>query len=607
MTMPDSISDSIPEPPLAATERIDEICLRYEDDWLRGAQPKLEAFVEQVEPEGRAALVYELLRIDLAYGGPKRELLSESAYLRRLPQFRDVIHIAFRHRQPRRAIRPLQVGQRIGSFVVERELGRGGFGAVYLAHDETLERKVAIKTLHPDLASDAARAERLMDEGRLAAALEHEGVASIHSVETDEQGRPLLICQYVEGESLRQRMLRETLDPDALASLFSEVAGALQHAHEHGVVHCDLQPANILLDANDRPVITDFGLAAHDWLRPPREGEVAGSPPYLAPEQTIGDARQLDARTDIWAVGVMLYEGLTGQRPFVGESLEEILQAVREYDPPPPEQLNPAAPAELSAICMRCLRKSPHDRYATAQQLGDALREAVDPPLQRRRVAAAIGLAALLLAPSLAMLFGPERKTPTPTTPLSATSTLLLARDGFLTEVGGPHAPAVGDGDRVRFQVELNRPAYLYVVWIDGEGKATPVYPWTNGDWSNRPQETPQRGLGLPREVGDFWVMNADRDATETVVVLARSTPLPRLSPTGRWFADLPAQPPIRQIDVVRFDNGLIQLADPADRSPDLENPDTSNHGVLLTQRRLLQRLRPHFQLIHSYCFRVFP
>lgn len=265
----------------------------------------------------------------------------------------------------------------VGRYTLGAKLGEGGLGTVWEAHDPLLSRTVALKTLQFD-AEPGARAaldRQFLHEARLAASLNHPHIVTIHDAGLSERGA-YIAMERLEGRDLRQALRagwRPT--PAQAARLLRRIADGLAYAHARGVVHCDIKPANIFLVGGDKPKILDFGIARA--LHAPEasmlgaaEGLVAGSPHYLAPEQLRGE--RIDARTDVYALGVVLYELLTGRKAFGGDSLAAITRAVLEHEPPPASAAG--APEVLSAIAARAMARAPGQRHPDAAALGRDLR-----------------------------------------------------------------------------------------------------------------------------------------------------------------------------------------------------------------------------------------
>jgi serine/threonine protein kinase len=263
---------------------------------------------------------------------------------------------------------------RLGRFELLAEVGRGGFGTVYKARDPELERTVAVKVLRPSRLAGATGLERFVREARSAARLQHPGIVPIHEV-GQQGGVPYLVSDFVAGVTLAESLSARRPDPREAAQAVAAVADALQYAHEHGVVHRDVKPANILLGEDGAPRLTDFGVAKRDAgdVTVTSEGDVLGTPAYMSPEQARGAGHRVDGRTDVYSLGVVLYQMLTGELPFRGTQ-QALLHQVVHDEPRLPRGLNDRVPRDLETVCLKAMAKEPGRRYATAGALADDLR-----------------------------------------------------------------------------------------------------------------------------------------------------------------------------------------------------------------------------------------
>ena len=276
----------------------------------------------------------------------------------------------------------------LGPYRILAELGRGGMGIVFKAQDPELDRTVALKVLQPGCADGPARA-RFVREARAAAAIDHVNVVPVYAVWNPAEGPPYLVMQYVEGPTLRARITAEQrLAPREAARIIWQVAEGLAAAHGAGLIHRDIKPANIIIEAaRDRAKIVDFGL-----VRPTtgpggitQEGVLAGTPEYMSPEQ-IRDPAGIDRRSDVYGLGVTLYEALTGSVPFRGVA-HMVLHQVLHDEPVPPRRLSDSIPRDLETVCLKAMAKEPGRRYQTAQDLGEDLRRWLDAePIRARPV-----------------------------------------------------------------------------------------------------------------------------------------------------------------------------------------------------------------------------
>ena len=276
----------------------------------------------------------------------------------------------------------------VAGYEILGELGRGGMGVVYKARQVGLNRLVAIKMILAGGHAGKQELARFQDEARAVARLQHPNIVQIHDVGSQD-GKPFFSLEFCEGGSLADKLAGAPLPPLQMAALVELLARAMHAAHLQGIVHRDLKPANVLLGPPPSslgggtpalpfgiPKITDFGLAKdiHDHSGATRTGAIMGTPNYMAPEQAAGKIRDIDARTDVWALGAILYECLTGRPPFRGESAMDTVNLVLTDDPLPPSRLRHGLPRDLETVCLKCLRKEPARRYASAEELADDLR-----------------------------------------------------------------------------------------------------------------------------------------------------------------------------------------------------------------------------------------
>ncbi len=536
--------------------------------------------------------------------------------------------------RPARA--PDELG-RLADFRILEVLGRGGMGLVLRAEDVRLRRQVALKVIKPERAADPAHRERFLREARAAAQLHHDHVMPILQIGEDN-GVPFLAMPLLAGETLEARLERPpALTTDEQLQVGREIADGLAAAHAAGLIHRDVKPSNVWLErrgSSFRVKLLDFGLArfaaGDDGMT--QAGAVLGTPAYMSPEQA--DGRPVDARSDLFSLGCILYRLATGRQPFARDSVTATLRAVVDSAPPPPHEVAPDVPPPLSELILSLLAKSPADRPESAAAVaaalsaigaGDRVTAGYRPPPAPRKRGCAITLtititvlAGLAIGPALVQYQREapgviDRGRPPPDPAPSDVKPLYLAAAGYKGYVdvivwtradGAPRRLRLGDagalplrpGDQFRIEAEVTPEAYLYLFWIDTEGQASPIYPWAPGRWGTRPaEEAPRRELSLPVNETKGYKIAGDREGMETLLLLARPAPLDADEAAVRgWFAGLRPQRPVQNaLSAVWFENGRVVRNDARRKRQAFEETDVDD-PVLRMQELLRERLQPH-------------
>ena len=363
---------------LAQAREVNAICNRFETAWRRGDRPAIEDYLGSTPEPARSALLGELIELDIAYRQRAGETPRLDDYQARFPSVSLPVASLFGDPTPAWPEPLPEAGTDlpvVPGYEILGVLGRGGMGVVYKARHRHLQRLVALKMILAGGHAGPHELARFRIEAEAVARLQHPHIVQIYEV-GEQQELPYCVLEFVEGGSLAQKLAGTPQPPRQAAELVATLAGAVHAGHERGVVHRDLKPDNVLLTADGTPKIADFGLAKKldGGAGQTASGAVMGTPSYMAPEQARGRGKEVGPAADVYALGAILYEALTGRPPFKGATpMDTVLQVINN-EPVPPRRFQPAVPAELETICLKCLSKEPAHRYASAAALADDLK-----------------------------------------------------------------------------------------------------------------------------------------------------------------------------------------------------------------------------------------
>jgi tetratricopeptide (TPR) repeat protein len=381
-----------------ASNELDAVLDRQNQAWAAGHRPGVEELLRDSSLPRDAAVLLDLLYNEIVLREQRGERPTLDEYAQRYPELTEDLELHF---EVHAAVHEnllcdtnllrdedshgdgdgggLEAGPRLQDYEIVGQLGQGGMAVVYKARHRRLQRLVALKMFQPGRIPAPRELLRFQTEAEAIARLHHPNVVQIFEV-GQSKGLPYLALELAEGGTLARKLQDLALPPKAAAELVETLARAIQHAHEQHIVHRDLKPANVLFAGGGTPKITDFGLAK--MLEEPadsprdatRTGEPIGTPRYMAPEQACGRHDQIGPATDVYALGTLLYECLTGRAPFVAGTAMQTIERIRQEEPASPRRLQPSVPRDLETICLKCLHKQPSRRYASALALADDLR-----------------------------------------------------------------------------------------------------------------------------------------------------------------------------------------------------------------------------------------
>ena len=506
-------------------------------------------------------------------------------------------------------------GGTIGRYRILGTLGAGTFGVVYQCRDEDLKRDVAIKVPRAGRAHASQQTKQFSHEAQSAARLRHPGIVTVLDKGATDDGRTYIVYEFVAGASLQARMQRGGYTHREAALWSAEIAEALHHAHQHGIVHRDIKPANVLLDERGKVKVADFGLAKmDDAFFIDDQGRVLGTVAYMSPEQAAGKSEWSSPQSDIYAVGVVLYELLCRKLPFSKGSTDDILKQVIARPPAPPRTVDDTIPAELERICLKAMAKDPSARYTTSGDMAAELRAAIAPtappkiPPRNLYIWGAAGGGALALAALLFFVLRPREQTSLPPATIAKIDRVLqaqldaVAKDPVVqidlqrADQGGSHKLLDTDdlplheGDKLQIHVALPQPQFVYAYWYDSSGTTVRLWP------RDVAAQNPVAKVDIPQGDNEWQTLDAAR-GYEMLILAVRDEEL-----TDQELQEFERRPAFAASHDLAFKNITVVGSDVAVRSSrGLSAVVTSKKNPL--DRDFEQSLQERFDAYYGLAF----
>ncbi len=597
---------------ISVAGQIDEISDRFEAVWKAGGdQPSIEEHLKDTPAAQMPPLLRELIILDVTYRARSGKTPIPQDYLARFPDHEEVVYDSFQlakqtgvetvgtasvESTSKQRISEFDsekdIPTQIGRYAVRKTLGKGAFGTVYLGYDDQLDRQVAIKVPHQRLCEDSDFVEIFLKEARVMATLDHPNIVPVYDYGQSETGRPYLVSKLVTGTRLCD-VISGQPPADRTARIVAPIARALHHAHQNNLIHRDVKPSNIMIDNAGIPYLLDFGLA-FDYRKLGAGPTFAGTPSYMSPEQASLQSNLVDGRSDVFSLGVVFYEMLTGARPFTGSSQEEVLSRVLGLEPRPLRKLSDALPVRYEKVCLQALEKDVKSRYATAADFAKALEKLERKARSPVKVFASVALLFVLTFGAILVAKSSFLKEDAAPLDFDIDLDIRVWRDG--KEFNLKRAAPLFAGDELQLEYTVPKGYKALVCWLDGESTLHQL------DAVQKDSNETQTTYVWPSPLKTNVVGGSSGVELIFICATKPSDIGNILADDDEFLRELQRIPDLENDDiVVAFDEHKVWLL--GEKGPGLEEADIPGSKVIKFVDAIRRRLAKHYLFIRGVAF----